>query len=158
MGFFRWGFIGKSHFLWCGEALYLSDDHFFLFSIGLGTGSNNYVKLLSIKYLMLFSLGQGCTHLQVFGYSFIIINWMKEIQNCYIMWLDHILDEALELKQRFDRISFSHVFKERNGLVDRISKEETQLPLGSWWVKEHSQGHIYRHYHRPFIDGLAMCF
>ena len=70
----------------------------------------------------------------------IILSWMKEIQHFYIMILFPLLVDALGLKQLFDNITFTHVYRERNGIDDRFSKEGTQLPLGSWKVEEHSQG------------------
>ena len=62
-----------------GAVMHLNDDHFFLFSIIQGVGTNNYVELLSLKYLMLFTLEKGCLRLQFFGDSMIIVNWIKEL-------------------------------------------------------------------------------
>ena len=55
------------------------------------------------------------------------------------MHLVPILDDALDIKHRFDSITFTHVYRERNGLEDQLSKEGMQLPLGTWRVEEHSQ-------------------
>ena len=72
------------------------------------------------------------------------------------MRLIPLLDDALDIKQCFDSITFTHVFREINGLADSLSKEGIQLPLGSWQVKEHSHDQVYRYFHRPFHDGLEM--
>ena len=74
-----WGFFdgaSESHLVKCGggAVLHLSDDHFFLFSIILGAGTNNYAKLLSVKHLFLFSLEKGYSRIQIFGDSMIILN------------------------------------------------------------------------------------
>ena len=138
-----------------GAAFHLSEGHFFHFSVGLGDGTNNYVELLSLKFLMLFALEKGCSRLQVFWDSMIILNQIIELQRCHTLQLVPILVDALDIKHRFDIITFTHVYKERNGLADRLSKEGTQLPLGSWQVEEHSQNQICKYFHRPFHDGLA---
>jgi hypothetical protein len=38
-----------------GSLLFLSKKHFFKLKMGLGLGSNNYVELLSLKILLLFT-------------------------------------------------------------------------------------------------------
>ena len=41
-----------------------------------------------------------------------------------------LLDEVLLLKHHFDFISFTHVYRERNSIADRLSKERAQLQEG----------------------------
>jgi hypothetical protein len=36
----------------------------------------------------------------------------------------------------FDSISFSHIYRERNQLADRLSKEASQLEYGRWHINE----------------------
>ena len=52
-----------------GGVLYKSDSHYFHFAAGLGSGSNNYAELMSLRLLMLLALEQGCLSLQIFGDS-----------------------------------------------------------------------------------------
>ena len=93
---------------------------------GLGRGSNNYAELMSLRLLMLFALEQGCLSLQIFGDSMLVIDWEKEIKQCHVMVLLPILEEVIRLKQSFNQITFSHVYRERNVMVDQLSKEATQ--------------------------------
>ena len=139
-----------------GATLYLMDDHYFLFSAGLGACANNFAELFTLKLLLIFALEKGCTVLQVFGDSMIILNWIKELQRCQFMRLVPILADALDIKHRFDSITFTHVYRKRNGLADRLSKESTQLPLGTWQIEEHIQNQVYRYFHRPFHEGLVL--
>ena len=55
----------------CGASgiLYLSDEHFFTFSAGLGQGTNNYAELLALKLPILLALKQGVHSMQIFGDS-----------------------------------------------------------------------------------------
>ena len=39
-----------------GACLYLNQSHFFQISLGLGTGTNNYVELMTLKLLLYFSI------------------------------------------------------------------------------------------------------
>lgn len=41
-----------------------------------------------------------------------------------------LLDEVMLIKSQFDYISFSHVYRERNTLADRLSKEGVHLQEG----------------------------
>ena len=77
MGFFDGASQGQAMKCGGGTILYLTDDHYFLFSTGLGDGTNNFVELLTLKLLFLFYLEKGCLMLQVFGDSMIILNWIK---------------------------------------------------------------------------------
>jgi hypothetical protein len=81
--------------------------------------------------------------------SLLVINWVNQIQICHIYRLMHILEEVLRIITTFDSISFSHIYKERNKMVDRLSKEASQLDYGSWNITEHSTGGSFD-YHRPF--------
>jgi hypothetical protein len=58
-----WGFFdGASQNSVCGGGaiLYLSDSHFFKMTLGLGKGTNNYAKLMSLKLLLIFAIEKGC--------------------------------------------------------------------------------------------------
>ena len=57
--------------------MYLSDQHFFTFSAGLGLGTNNFAELLALKLLITLALKQGVQSMQVFGDSQLVINWIS---------------------------------------------------------------------------------
>ena len=154
-----WGYFdgaSQAHQLNCGGGgvLYKSEDHFFHFSAGLGRGSNNYAELMTLRLLLLFTLEQGCLSLQVFGDSMLVIEWEKENVQCHVMILIPILEEVIHLKQQFNHISFTHVYRERNRVADQLSKEATlwHMDLGIWRITTYSHEGSYSYYHRPFHE------
>ena len=66
-------------FIVVGGGLYKIESHSFLFSAGLGRGTNNFAELMSLRLLLLFALEQGCLSLKVFGDSMLVIEWAKEV-------------------------------------------------------------------------------
>ena len=156
-----WGFFdgaSQDRQLRCGGGgvLFKSVSHYFHFSAGLGMGSNNYAELMSLRLLLLFALEQGCLSLQVFGDSMLVIEWAKETVQCHVMILLPILEEVFRIKQQFNHISFTHVYRERNGVADQLSKEATQwhLEFGIWRITVHSLEGSYSYYHRPFHEAV----
>ena len=75
-GFFDGSAAGIPQTCGAGGILYLSDEHFFTFSAGLGLGTNNYAELLALKLLIILDLKQGVQSLQIFGDSQLVINWV----------------------------------------------------------------------------------
>ena len=137
-----------------GAVLYLTESHFFVLSMGLGEGTNNYSELMSLKLLLLFSLEKGCNNLNFMGDSLNVINWINETQDCRQLRLAHILYAIRLLLQRFDYFSCRHVYRENNKEADKASKEGLWLAVGTWTVKEFIEGSTQDFYHRPFIDIL----
>lgn len=137
-----------------GEVLHKYDAHYFHFSAGLGRGTNNYAELMTLRLLLLFSLEHGCLSLQVFGDSSIVIDWENEITHCHVMRLLPILEEILRLKQHFIKNIFTHVYRERNGVADQLSKEAMQLDYGIWRILVQTPVGTYRYYHRPFHEAV----
>ena len=68
------------------------------------------------------------------------------------MRLYPILEEVLLLKQHFNKISFIHVYRERNRVADRLSKEAMQLDYGTWKIQILAPTGAYSYYHRPFHE------
>ena len=129
-----WGYFyvsSQEHQLICGGGgcLFLYLTHSYHLSASLGRGSNNFAELMALKLLLLFVVEKDCHSLQVFGDSIFVIDWARGFIRCHVIRLLPILEEVALLQQRFDNISFTHVFKERNGVADRISKEASQLPF-----------------------------
>ena len=86
---------------------------------------------MSLRLLLLFALEQGCLSLQFFGDSMLVIEWVKEVHLCNVMRLIPILEEILLLKQHFNKLTFTHIYRERNRVADRLSKEALQLDYGT---------------------------
>jgi ribonuclease HI len=101
-----------------GGCLYFSTTHYFILKSGLGAGTNNFVELLALKFLLLFFVEKGFKTLQVFCDSMIIINWENGVQRCHISRLVPIYEEVLRIITVFYSISFTHLYRERNQLAD----------------------------------------
>ena len=139
-----------------GGCLYLSKSHSFHLSSGLGRGSNNFAELMALKILILFALEQHCHSLQSFGDSMIVLDWARGSSRCNVFRILPILEEVVLLLQNFNDISFTHVYREKNGVVDLLSKEATQLSFGCWNIIEQDLDGIYCYFHRPFIEDQAL--
>ena len=61
-----------------GACLYLNQSHFFQISLGLGTGTNNYAELMTLKLLLCFANERNYRELQVYGDSMVVINWINK--------------------------------------------------------------------------------
>ena len=134
-------------FIVVGGGLFKTESHSFFLSAGLGRGTNNFAELMSLRLLLLFALEQGCLSLQVFGDSMLVIEWVKEVHLCNVMLLLPILEEILLLEQHFNYLAFTHIFRERNRVADRLSKEALQLDYGTWRIQILSPTGVYSYYH-----------
>ena len=88
----------------------------------------------------------------------LVIEWEKETVQCHVMLLLPILEEVLRIKQQFNYIYFTHVFRERNGVADQLSKEASQwhIDFGIWKITEHSRVGSSSYYHQPFYDTVLV--
>ena len=82
-----------------GVVLYLSDSHYFVLSMGLGGGTNNFSELMSLKLLLIFSLEKRCNKLNFMGDSLNVINWINQTQECRQLRLAHTLHSIILLLQ-----------------------------------------------------------
>ena len=99
-----------------GIALYFSNSHSFLLRVGLGHGKNNFPEIMSLK-LLLFAIEKKIRHIQIFRDSQLIVNWFNDVSRFNVHTFGPIPEEIFMLKQSFDYISVSHIYKyrERNG-------------------------------------------
>ena len=95
---------------------------------GLGSSTNNFAETSALRLLLIMALEWGVHLLQVFGDSKIVIDWADGTSRCGITRLSPILDEIFILKNHFDFISLSRIYRERNSIADGLSKEGAQLP------------------------------
>jgi ribonuclease HI len=93
-------FDGASQHNRCGGGgiLYLSDSHYYSMTFGLGMGTNNYAKLMSLKLLIAFAIEKGCHSLNVFGDSLNVINWIRGIQRCTNTRLSTLVEDIFRLQ------------------------------------------------------------
>eukprot|EP00253_Pinus_taeda_P027841 PITA_27841 len=150
-----WAFFdGAANQQSCGGGIIIhkSNQHFYRIKAGLGTGSNNYAELITLRHLLHFALGHNITCINIFGDSKIIINWFNNIAICHIHTLSIILHEIQEFKSAFNNISCLHIYREHNENADRLSKEAMLMDRGVWEVTEVHGQQEFKYYHRPYID------
>eukprot|EP01018_Ginkgo_biloba_P002192 Gb_33330 [translate_table: standard] len=133
-----------------GEFSSLNDSHLFKFKAGLEIGTNNYAELLALKLLLKLATDKEVRSLQVFGDSLVIIKWMQGRRRVENILLRLIYDEVQAIKTLFNRITFHHVYRERNCEANSISKVGLHLVSGPWQVQEQKENH--------FIDYLQTSF
>ena len=79
----------------------------------------------------------------------LIINWANGAQICHSPRLLLIIEEVLLLKKKIDFISIMNVYRERNRLADRLSKEGAKLLEGQIQIDIcYTDGHR-GFYHQP---------
>jgi len=149
-------FDGAAPLQGCGGGIvfHLTDSHYYHLRLGIGTGSNNYAELITLRHLLYFALTKHCRQMQIFGDSKIVIDWANNKTLCHAYSLKHILEEIVFLKTHFEQITISHIYRERNALADRLSKEAANHPIGDWQIEEYTPEGMHSFYHRPYIDGL----
>ena len=135
-----------------GAYLYLNQSHFFQISLGLWTGANNYAELMTLKLLLYFANEINCRQLQVYGDSMVVINWINKTQKCRIASLDALYEETTRSLSFFETISFTHVYREQNKEVDKLSKIGLTLQWGEWKILETRDSKATEYPHRPFIN------
>jgi len=129
-------FDGSTQEAGCGGGviLFLNDTHCFKIQINLGKGTNNYVELNTAKHLIHFALEQHCSHLQLFGNSKIVCNWINNASHCNAFSLRHILGEAQRLISSFDSFVCRHIYREQNTMTDQLSKEAAHIQGNDWLI------------------------
>ena len=135
-----------------GATLFLNPTHHFQISMGLGSGINNYVELMTLKLLLCFAIERNCKKLQVFGDSLVVINLIDKIQKCRNTSLDALFEEVSRLLANFESLSLKHVYRERNMDADPLSKARINMEWGTWKFTETKKTTANEFYHRPFMD------
>lgn len=120
-------------------------------SVGIGTGSNNYAKLKTLKILLcwLRKLGIASTH--IFGDSMNVINWSNNMQRCQNLTLIPILDEISFIKSTFVDLSVCHIYRERNMEADYFSKKGLQQALDTWHIIDLDNGMVIESDRPPYF-------
>lgn len=137
-----------------GFILYLSEQHYFKVKMGLGVGTNNFEKFITLRHLLHFSLYHDCRDIQIYGDSNNTINWISKNTRCHAYTLLNIMDEVMHFIPLFNSILFFHIYREHNHSVDGLSKEATHLPKGQWIIQEQSGTSQYHYYYRSYIDQI----
>ena len=137
-----WGFFDRSaardpKICGAGGMLLLSNVHFFSFKVGLGLGTNNFVKLCALKLLLFLARRNSLDKIQIFGDSQLVINWASGKYRLLNLELAMILQDVNRNTDGFDYVSFNHIYQERNFSADALTKVGGRILEGFWSIKEH---------------------
>eukprot|EP00253_Pinus_taeda_P031398 PITA_31398 len=119
-------------------------------SVGLGTGSNNFAELLALKLLLCWLIQRHTLAIQIFGDSQNVIRWVNGQSTCSNQILKQILGEIQRLKSMFNSFSICHIYRERNDMADKLSKDGLQQDLGCWQIVEDDHGQISKSIQPPY--------
>lgn len=126
-----------------GAILYLNEIHCYKIQINLGRGTNNYAELCTAKHIIHFAIHKHCRHLQLFGDSKIVCNWLNDASHCHAFSLRHILDEAKRLTASLESFVCRHIYREQNTIADQLSKEAAHKQGDNWLIQEKIDGTFY---------------
>ena len=141
---FAWGYFdgsaaGDPMLCGAGGMLYLSDRHFISFKAGLGLGTNNYAELCALKLLLRLARMHNLDKLQIFGDSQLVINWVSGKYKLQNLELSLILQDVHYLSDRFEFVSYNHIYRERNSKADLLAKAGGNLHEGFWNILEQNE-------------------
>ena len=103
-----------------GFVIYLSETHYFNFSVGCGSCSNTRAKLLAVWYVLRVSILMGIPIHLIYDDSMVIISWVNRLSALEIPALKHWCDEIFSMLQLVPLVSFNHIFREHNMLADGL--------------------------------------
>jgi len=119
-----------------GGTITLHDGRVLHYKVGLGTGTNNRVELLSLWTLLWLAKRLLCEDIQVFGDSMAIIDWINERSHIRNTMLTHWYQRTIQLRDTFTNIYIQHLYREQNHIADVLSKEGLLLDEGTLLIKD----------------------
>jgi ribonuclease HI len=125
-----------------GVILFLTQNHSFKISMGLGLGTNNHAELMALKLLLLFEVDKNISSLHIFGDSLLVINWIQKTQRCQNILLAPLIEEIFRILNDFNNYSIQNVYRERNREADALSKQGLQIAMGHWKCVEYQNDSI----------------
>ena len=123
-----------------GFVIYISETHYYCFSVGCGIGSNTRAELLALWSLLRTIILMGLPIKMIFGDSMVVISWVKRLSALNIPSLKHWCEDIFNMLQMVPSVAFNHIYREHNILADELSKKALSLDLGSGIFKEYMDG------------------
>ena len=85
----------------------------------------------------------GLPNLHIFGDSYVVINWEKEVSSLSIVSLEAWCNNIRGLIASFSYVDFKYVYREHNEREDSLSKEGLLLTLGHLTLSEFCEEDVY---------------
>ena len=125
-----------------GYCIFLNENHRLEFALGVGQGSNTKAELLGLWAVLHSSQMMGIPLARIFGDSQVIINWAKGISALSPPELFHWCRESQKLLKSFKDLSIIHIYREFNGIADRLSKQALMHSPGFGYFFEFLDDHL----------------
>lgn len=122
--------------------IYLSEIHYFCFSVGCGKSTNTRAELLALWSVLRVRKLMGLPIKMIFGDSMVIISWVNRITTLDLPTLKHWCDEILSMLRLAPPVSFNHIFREHNTLADGLSKRALNMDMGIGHFTETMDGMV----------------
>ena len=113
--YYPWGFFYGSEaedafVCGAGGILYFLDKLSFSFKANLGAGTNNTAELCALKLLLTLARMKDYAKIQIFGDSWLAINWTNGKFRMHNLELSLILQEVRRLSDCFELVQFQHIY------------------------------------------------
>ena len=82
-----------------GFVIYLSETHYFCFSMGCGSSSNTRAELLALWAVLRVSHLMGLPMRSIFGDSMVIISWINQLSALDLPTLTHWCEDIKYMKR-----------------------------------------------------------
>ena len=132
----------------CGARgiIYISDEHYFSFKVGLWVGTNKSIELCALKLLLTLARKNNIAKIQIFGHSQLVINWASGKYRLLNLELSQVLHEVNRLTNMFEHVDLKHIYRERNSHADVLAKVGTLVMGGYLYIKEFRSSEINESY------------
>jgi ribonuclease HI len=113
-----------------GGMLHISTHSSFRWTLNCGQGTNTKAELTGAWATLTLARRLNLLDLVVLGDSRIVIDWLNGKVNLQATTLLSWKDRIREALQHFRTLSFPHIFREDNYVIDTLSKEALSMPFG----------------------------
>ena len=128
-----------------GFVIFLSDSHYFSFSLGAGCNTNTRAELLAMWAVLRVSLMMGLPMHLIYGESMVIISWINRLAALDVPTLMHWCNDTRIMLQMAPPVIFKHIFREHNSLADGFSKQALKLDMGYGTFSKILDGMVINH-------------
>jgi ribonuclease HI len=133
-----------------GICLKLSSDHIYQAYFAGGEGSNMKAEIQGLWGLLHLASLLSLSNLMVVGDSKSTIDWIKGETKLNCLYLSPWQERIRNMQDKFESISFMHVHRNFNIVVDQLSKQALNCTPGWFFIEELVEGAV------AHVDRLPM--
>ena len=122
--------------------IYLSETHYYCFSVGCGNSTNTRAELLALWFVLRVCQLMGLPIKMIYGDSLVIISWVNRISTLDVPILLHWCDDIYTMLRLAPPVSINHIYREHNTLADGLSKKAMHLDMGLGYFTESMDGRV----------------